>query len=95
VLISAFIGVAFAWALVLSVSPRWHQQIHGDAAALGHICAVAFVVSGSCDHSAHPPLINAPPQTGRLSKIPGLNRQWVESPFLLASIFEHAPPTKS
>jgi len=38
------------------------------------------------------PLITAPVPTVQFSKIPALNSQWVQSPFLGASIFEHAPP---
>jgi hypothetical protein len=81
--------------LLLSVSPQLHQQIHADANRVEHACAVTFVTSGSYDHCAHPPLIGAPAQVGKCAKIPALASPWVESPFLLGSIFEHAPPANS
>jgi len=37
----------------------------------------------------------APTTTLHLSKIPALSRQWVESIFLGAHIFAHAPPARS
>jgi hypothetical protein len=89
------LGLAFAWTLVLSVSPRLHQQIHGDAKQVDHTCAVTFITSGSYEHSEHPPLAGEPAQANQFSNIPALTSHWVESPFLLASIFEHAPPANS
>jgi hypothetical protein len=52
-----------------------------------------MIASGNYDHAAHPPLASAPLPVIHFSKIPALTPQWVESPFLGASIFEHAPPT--
>jgi hypothetical protein len=41
------------------------------------------------------PLMIAPAAAVQLSKIPTVIPHWVESPFLSAHIFEHAPPTHS
>jgi hypothetical protein len=90
--IAAFVSAAFLWALALSASPKLHERVHPDANSAEHTCAVTFIASGSYDHSAQAPLITAPVPTVQFSKIPALSPQWVQSPFLGASIFEHAPP---
>jgi hypothetical protein len=53
-----------------------------------------MVASGSCNFSGHAPLVSAPVPAVEFSKIPALTPQWVESPFLGASVFEHAPPAR-
>jgi hypothetical protein len=93
--IAPVVSAAFLWALLLSVSPQLHQQIHADANRVEHACAVTFVTSGSYVHCAHPPLIGAPARVSECSKIPALASPWIESAFLLGSIFEHAPPANS
>jgi len=93
--IAAFVSAAFLWALALSASPQLHERVHRDANSPDHTCAVTFIVSGSYDYSAYTPLITAPVPTIQFSKIPALSSQWVQSPFLRASIFEHAPPSNS
>ncbi|MFN2541900.1 MAG: hypothetical protein ABR514_07010 [Chthoniobacterales bacterium] len=93
--VAAFVFAAFLWALALSVSPTLHQCIHPDASRGDHTCAVTFVASGTYEHPPHTPLITAPVPAVQFSKLPALTRQWVESAFLAASIFEHAPPANS
>jgi hypothetical protein len=90
--IAAFVGVAFLWTLVLSVSPQLHERIHPDANRVDHSCAITLVASGNFNHSACPQLVGSPALVDQFSSIPALTSQWVESPFLLARIFEHAPP---
>jgi hypothetical protein len=90
---AVFVSAAFLWTLTVSVSPQLHERIHRDADRIAHTCAVTFVASGSYDHAAHGPLISAPAPAVPFSKVPALTPQWVESPFSLARIFEHAPPT--
>jgi hypothetical protein len=90
--LAALAGLAFAWTLALSVSPQLHERVHADANRVEHSCAVTFIASGSYDHSAPAPLITAAVPAVQFSKISALAPQWVESPFVLASIFEHAPP---
>jgi hypothetical protein len=51
-----------------------------------------MMASGSYDHAAYAPLLSAPVPAAQFSKIPALTPQWIESPFLGACIFEHAPP---
>ena len=92
VFVAAFVSVAFLWALALSVSPQLHQRVHPDAGRVEHNCAATMIASGSYNHSAHVPLVSAPVPAVQFSKIPALTPQWVESPFLGARIFEHAPP---
>ena len=91
-LVAALVSVGFLWTLVLSASPQLHQRVHKDANRVEHNCAVTMIASGSYDHAAHPPLVGVPILAIHFSKIPALTPQWVESPFLSACIFEHAPP---
>jgi hypothetical protein len=53
-----------------------------------------MIAAGSYDHPAHPPLVSAPVPPIQFSKIPALIPCWVQSPFLGACIFEHAPPAR-
>ena len=91
-LVAGFISVVFLWALALSASPQLHQQLHPDADRVEHSCAVTIIDPGGYNHVPHLLLISLPLPTIQLSKIPALTPQWVESPFLGARIFEHAPP---
>jgi len=93
--IAAVVSAAFLWTLALSVAPQLHEDLHSDANRAEHTCAVTLIASGSYDHSAQVPLIAVPVPTVQFSKIPALSPQWVPSPFLGASIFEHAPPANS
>src|SRR5260370_29455068 len=92
--VATCVSAAFLWALALSASPQLHQRVHPDAGRVEHSCAVTMIASGSYNHAAHAPLVNAPVPAVQFSKIPALTRQWVESPFLGARIFEHAPPAR-
>jgi hypothetical protein len=86
------VSAVFLWMLVLSASPRLHARVHSDANRVEHTCAVTFVTSGSYNYSGHAPLLSAPVPAAQFSKIPGLHPFWVQSLFLGARIFEHAPP---
>jgi len=91
-LVATVVYVAFFWTLLLSVSPQLHARIHSDGNRTGHTCAVTLIATGSYDHGAPSPLVSAPCAGLQFSKVPALTPQWVESPFLGASILEHAPP---
>jgi len=93
--IAICVGAAFLWALALSASPQLHQRVHKDANRVEHSCVATMIASGSYDHVAHTALVSAPALAVQFSKIPPLTPQWVESPFLGAHIFEHAPPARS
>jgi len=55
-----------------------------------------MIASGGYDHAPHAPLVSAPIlPVQQFSKIPALIPLWVQSPFLGACIFEHAPPARS
>jgi len=90
--VAAFSGTAFLWILVLSVSPQLHERVHPDANRTDHSCAVTFVASGNYNHSPAPPLVSTPAPLLQPFTIPALAPQWVESLFLVARVFEHAPP---
>jgi hypothetical protein len=55
---------------------------------------VTMIASGSYNHAAHPPLVSAPIPPVQFSTILALIPCWVQSPFLGACIFEHAPPAR-
>jgi hypothetical protein len=93
-IIAAFVSVGFLWALALSASPQLHQRVHKDANRVEHSCAATMIASGSYDHATHPPLVSADALVPQFSKIPALTSCWVQSPFLGACIFEHAPPAR-
>jgi hypothetical protein len=93
--VAVCVFVAFFWTLALSASPQMHQRVHNDANRVEHNCAVTMIASGSYDHAAHAPLVSAPVPGLQFSKIPTLTPCWVQSPFLGAHIFEHAPPAHS
>jgi len=80
--------------LGFSVAPNLHERLHPTAASL-HECAVTLITSGSCHYGAVPPQLIAPTDAFQLSKTPLLGQHWVESPFLAAHVFAHAPPALS
>jgi hypothetical protein len=93
-LVAGFVSAAFLWALALTASPELHQRVHKDANRVEHTCAVTLIASGSYNHAAHAALVSAPIPAHQFSKIPALTPCWVQSPFLGACIFEHAPPAR-
>jgi hypothetical protein len=86
--------LAIVLMLGLSVAPNLHERLHPTAASL-HECAVTLIASGSCHYSAVAPEVSGPGTAVQCSKTSVLNLFWVPSPFLGASIFEHAPPADS
>lgn len=92
VFITAVLFAAFSWTLLVSVSPQLHGSIHGDANRSDHICAITLIGSGSYEYSAQPPLVIVPLSAAQFSKISASTPCWVQSLFLGARIFEHAPP---
>jgi hypothetical protein len=93
--VAGCVFAAFLYALALSASPQLHQRVHPDANRVEHNCAATMIASGSYNHVAHVPLVSAPVPAIQFSKIPALTPQWVQSPFLGAHIFEHAPPARA
>jgi hypothetical protein len=83
-------SAAFLWTLALSASPQLHARIHSDANRVDHTCAVTFVANGNVDHAPVALLIATPVPLD--DQIPELTPLWVERTYLLASVFEHAPP---
>ena len=92
--VAVFVSVGFLWALALGASSQLHQRVHKDANRVEHNCAATMIASGSYDHAAHPPLVGVPVPPHQIFKIPALTPCWVQSPFLGAHIFEHAPPAR-
>jgi hypothetical protein len=92
--IALVLAAAIVLTLGLSVAPNFHERLHSTGGSL-HQCAVTLMASGSCHYGAAAPLMVAPTRVLHLSKIPALSSVWVESPFLAAHIFAHAPPAHS
>ena len=92
-IVAVVAAAAFLWTLALSASPQLHERIHSDANRIGHACAVTFVTAGNVDHAPVALLISAPVPLDE--KLPELTPLWVGPLFLLASVFEHAPPANS
>ena len=85
---------AFLWTLTLSASPQLHERVHKDANRVEHSCAVTFIASGNVDHAPVALIISRPGPIDEF-KIPELKPRWIESLFLIAAVFEHAPPANS
>ncbi len=93
--VAVLASAAFLWTLALSSSPQLHQRVHPDANQVEHTCAATFVASGNYNHSpANALLIRAPVPLGDFD-IPTLSPRWIQPVFLIAAIFEHAPPVNS
>jgi hypothetical protein len=92
--VAVFVSAGFLWTLALSASPQLHARIHADANGTEHVCAVTMIASGSYDYAVHVPLVSADALVAQFCKIPALTPCWVQSPFLGACIFEHAPPAR-
>jgi len=90
--VAVLIAAAFSWGLVLSASPQWHERVHPDANQTNHECAITLVAAGNYHHATTGPLIIFPAPAIQFSDLAALDPAWVPSPFLGASIFEHAPP---
>jgi hypothetical protein len=92
VVIAAFAGAAFVWALVLSASPELHQRIHRDANRIDHSCAVTCIAAGKFSHSPVASLVAAPAPSYPFHRTLTLNSIWVQPIFLGAHVFANAPP---
>ena len=85
---------AFLWTLAVSASPQLHDSIHSDASRIEHTCAATLIASGNCDHVPVALIIQAPIPINEF-KVPELSPRWIWPVFLVASVFEHAPPANS
>ncbi len=93
--VASCVSAAFLWSLALSSSPQLHARVHPDANRTEHTCAATLITSGSYDHGVTLPAVTAPVAAIQFSRIPALTPHWVESLFLSACIFEHAPPARA
>jgi hypothetical protein len=85
---------AVLFALVLSVIPRLHEQIHGASSAANHECAVTLLTSGNYQHTPAAAISVAPPAPPTAFAHFLANFQLV-SAHLEFSLLEHAPPAVS
>jgi hypothetical protein len=89
--VAAITFAAFLWTLTLSASPQLHARVHPDANSSGHACAVTMIAAGNVDNSPPAVLAITPASIDEFT-IPELKPRWIESLFLIAAVFEHAPP---
>ena len=92
ILVAAVVFAAFSWTLLVSVSPRLHGCIHGDANRSDHVCAITLIASGSYENGAQPPVISPPQFDVRFAASAELTSTWVKPVFLNAHVFALAPP---
>jgi hypothetical protein len=92
ILVASVLFAAFSWTLLVSVSPRLHGCIHGDANRSDHVCAITLIASGSYEHVVQQPVISPPQFDVRFAVSAELTSTWVKPLFLNAHIFAHAPP---
>jgi hypothetical protein len=81
----------FLFAIALSAAPQLHERIHPDAKQAQHECAITIIAAGNYHHTT-PVIVVAAAPAFEISDSATLKPIWVASPFLSASIFEHAPP---
>ena len=86
---------AFVWTMALSVSPGLHERVHAGQRSADHTCAVTFLRTGSCHHTAAPSFSAGADVIQVFADRVELDSHWVPSPFLTAAVFEHAPPSWS
>lgn len=94
-IVAACLSAALLWTLALSVSPTLHARVHAESGQAEHICAATLIASGNYEHPVPAPLFGAVMPVSLISKISALTPRRVESPFLEASLLEHAPPFSS
>lgn len=93
--VAAVVSAAFLWTLALAVAPQLHERIHADANQIEHTCAVTFVAAGNYHHTvAPPPAISAIARVECAAPVTSTD-DWIQSLFLSAHVFEHAPPQNS
>jgi hypothetical protein len=90
--IASFVAVAFSFSIAIAVSPQLHAWVHPDANKAEHTCVATLISSGSYEHGSPAPVVIPFSAPSQLSVIDSFNQRFVESAFLGASIFEHAPP---
>lgn len=88
-------SAAFLWTLALSASPQLHERIHPDANQIEHTCAATFIASGNYHHAPAGALLIRAPVPINGFNVPELSPRFVWPVFLVASVFEHAPPANS
>jgi hypothetical protein len=91
-LVASGLLAIFFFALALVVSPQLHARFHVDAGSATHECAVTLIATGKYEQADAPPVQAAPQPALLFEKISTFTPVWVATPFLRASIFEHAPP---
>ena len=85
---------ALLFAVVLSVIPQLHEQIHDATGGPNHECVVTLLTSGNCQLTPTTPISLAPPAPPEAFAHVAFSFQLV-SAHLDFSLLEHAPPAIS
>lgn len=93
--IAWLVTATFGFSIAVATSPGLHVWIHSDANKTEHTCAATLIGSGSYQHTAAAPVVTSFAAASQFSLVDSFGPQVVESIFLGASIFEHAPPTRA
>ena len=83
--------VAVLFALVLSVVPQLHEQVHGATSSADHECAVTLLTSGNYQHAVNATFSAAPPAPPA-DFVHALTEVDIVASHLEFSLLEHAPP---
>ena len=91
-LIASLLFCSITFAIGLSAAPQLHDALHhGDRTT--HECAATLLASGSWEHSAAEPALNAPQPLPATASFVKACLRLVAHP--QTSILEHAPPALS
>ena len=86
-----FLGLAIFAAVLLSVSPGLHEQLHPDTAST-HLCIVTLFASAQCHATTAAPVCVAPTALPFLAVLPSTVAALFPGDHFF-SLLEHAPPS--
>jgi len=89
---SAALCAALLVLLTLAASPQLHEKLHHDAGRADHHCAVTMLLENGLHDGGAPSLVEAQALPVLSSELPASAGQKLGALFLIAAVFEHAPP---
>jgi len=89
--LAALLAGVILLAVLISVAPGWHEQLHPDAGTTGHLCIVTLFAAGQCEAHVSVPTCVTPDQPELLATLIICEAPARAKPHLFARL-EHAPP---